>query len=222
MPPQQSILSNLHHHRVLSACCFRDLQYRAHMVTGNNFVISDNALHRENLSSHGIDTLMGTPTTRSLRAKTGSVNNNYRGWNKFQTVFSLLYKTTSNTATFRSKPDLLQATLHKSVQHYTNLYRLAIVFGSSYKFLPWLKESSHWCFNISVSISGHCLMAFWLSTSPDTKRSQLGDFITLYECGVCGVFCAAPRTPATIARVATWSTMCLIIPQRGAWGTPCS
>ena len=25
---------------------------------------------------------MGTPTTRSLRAKTGSFSNNYRGWNK--------------------------------------------------------------------------------------------------------------------------------------------
>jgi len=29
------------------------------MVTGNNFVISDNALQRENLSSHGIDTFNG-------------------------------------------------------------------------------------------------------------------------------------------------------------------
>ena len=48
------------------------------------------------------NTLMGTPTTQSLRVKTGSFSNNYRGWNKFQTVFSLLHKTTSNTATFRS------------------------------------------------------------------------------------------------------------------------
>ena len=38
------------------------------------------------------NTFMGTPTTRSLRAKTGSFSNNYRGWNKFQTVFSLLLK----------------------------------------------------------------------------------------------------------------------------------
>jgi len=59
-------------------------------------------------------TLMGTPTARSLRAKTGSFSNNYRGWNKFQTIFSLLHKTTSNIATFRSELNLLQATLHKS------------------------------------------------------------------------------------------------------------
>ena len=42
-----------------------------------------------------LNTLMGTPTTRSLRAKTGSLNDNYRVWNKFQTVFLLLYNTTS-------------------------------------------------------------------------------------------------------------------------------
>jgi len=49
------------------------------------------------ISSYGmLNTLMETPTTRSLRAKTGSLNNNYyTGWNKFQTVFLLLYKTTS-------------------------------------------------------------------------------------------------------------------------------
>ena len=31
------------------------------------------------------------------------LSNDYRGWNKFQTIFSLLHKTTSNTATFRSE-----------------------------------------------------------------------------------------------------------------------
>ena len=61
---------------------------------------------------------MGTPTTQSLRAKTGCFSNDYRGWNKFQTIFSLLHKTTSNTATFRSEPDILQATVHKSVQQW--------------------------------------------------------------------------------------------------------
>jgi len=49
---------------------------------------------------------MGTLTTRSLRAKTRSFSNNCRGWNKFKTVFSLLYKTKSNTATFLSEPAL--------------------------------------------------------------------------------------------------------------------
>ena len=62
---------------------------------------------------------MGTPTTQSIREKTGSFSNNYRGWNKFQTAFSLLYKTTPNIAMFRSEPDLLQATLQKSVQQST-------------------------------------------------------------------------------------------------------
>jgi len=73
------------------------------------------------------NTFMGTPTTRSLRAKTGSFSNNYRGWNKFQTVFSLLHKTTSNTATFRSEPDLLQATLHKSLQQWQVHYYSALL-----------------------------------------------------------------------------------------------
>ena len=40
-------------------------------------------------------TVASESLTVITRAKTGSFNNNYRGWNKFQTVFLLLCNTTS-------------------------------------------------------------------------------------------------------------------------------
>jgi len=40
-----------------------------------------------------------------------------------------LHKTTSNTATFRSEPDLLQATLHKSVQQWQVHYYSALLMA---------------------------------------------------------------------------------------------
>ena len=58
---------------------------------------------------------MGTPTTQSLRAKTGSFSNNCRGWNKFQTVFSLLLKPHQIQQRFGPNRTFFRL-------HYTNLY----------------------------------------------------------------------------------------------------